>query len=263
MDDFGIAALDTPPTEPRVYTPRDDWERRRMEAFGASDMPMVLAIAGMHPIEALPKYMQELSLPLRQVLKRIPAGVAPFADEPRLFLEKAGLMKATKPGRSAMIGIEREEELLRAWVTRLVTLEYACEEEQAIDVATIRHASKMPREYTPLRASRGRVAVSPDGWGRFTDSRLFDVECKCTGDDVHDVRWAWNVQVQTQGLATHSVGAFVVAGCRWTRIPRDDGPIVRAFVPPDHGLRNQIIEASASQWERVEALKERTKEVQT
>lgn len=218
---------------------------------------MVLAITGRHPIEALPAYMRERCLPLGETMQRIPIHVRRYADRPRLLLEKAGLMRATKAGPAAKVGQEREVELLRAWSTRLVVEEYALIEEAEIDIATIRHASAVPREWFPLPARRGKIAVTPDGWCRTNAGDLYDVEIKCTTSDVDECRWTWRVQVQAQGLATGSAGAIVVAGPRWARdaARRDDGPPVRAFVAPDERMRAQIVDASIEAWSEVEKLK--------
>jgi hypothetical protein len=245
-DAYGIAALDERPAS------EDSWLRRRKSAWGASEMPMVLAITGRHPMHELPKYMQEKCAPFetRRVHLRRWEGV------PRLYLEKAGIVRADKAGPAAKVGQAREMELLRAWATLLVVGDYAIEQEAEIDVATIRHASAVPRQWFPLRAREGRVAVTPDGWCFTESGALYDVEIKCPTSEVYDCRWEWNVQAQSQGLATGSDGAIVVAGPKWGRQPdrRDDGHPVRAFVPPDAEMRREIVEASNEAWVSVERL---------
>jgi hypothetical protein len=245
-DVYGMAALDERPT------PEASWLSRRKSAWGASEMPMVLALTGRHPMHELPKYMQEKCAPFttRKLHQRKWEGI------PRLFLEKANIIRSEKAGPAARVGQDREQELLRAWVTLLVVGDYALEQEAEIDVATIRHASAVPREWFPLRSRLGRVAVTPDGFCRTESGELYDIEIKCTTSDVHDLRWTWLVQVQAQGMATGSSGAIVVAGPRWARdaARRDDGHPVRAFVPPDEELRAQIVAASDEAWLEVEKL---------
>jgi hypothetical protein len=244
--DYAIAELDAP------ITPEDSWLQRRKHFFGASEMPMVLAITGHHPMHELPRYMQEKCAPFetRRVHLRKWEGV------PRLYLEKAGIVRADKAGPAAKVGQAREMELLRAWATLLVVGDYAIEQEAEIDIASVRHASAVPREWFPLVARRGRVAVTPDAWCRTESGELYDVEIKCPTSEVYDCRWEWTVQVQSQGLATGSAGAIVVAGPKWGREAgrRDDGHPVRAFVAPDAEMRAQIVEASNKAWSSVERL---------
>ena len=245
-DPYGMQALDTPPA------PEDSWLERRKSAWGASELPMVLAITGRYDVAQLPKYMAERCAPFetRRVHLRRWEGV------PRLYLEKAGIVRAEKAGPAARVGQAREQELLRAWATLLVVGDYAIEQEAEIDVATIRHASAVPRQWFPLRAREGRVAVTPDGWCLTEGGALYDIEIKCTTGDVHDLRWTWLVQVQAQGMATGSDGAIVVAGPRWARDAnrRDDGHPVRAFVAPDAEMRREIVAASDEAWSSVERL---------
>jgi len=218
-----------------------------MHAWGASELPMVLAITGRCDVESLPKYMQ----------KRVRTTNRTHGY-PRIVAEKAGLLRPLKVGPAARVGQVREVELLEAWIRELSAERYALEEEAAIDVLTVAHASSVPREWMPLRTRPSdHVAVTPDAWCRDMRGRLFDAELKCTGGLVPECKWIWRVQVQAQGMATASEGAFVVAGQRWARDEhrRDDGPVVRCFVPPDEAMRREIAEAAAEAWEMVETLR--------
>lgn len=230
-----------------VPAPEDPWLARRTLAWGASEMPMVLAITGRRAVEALPKYAQDRI----RVTNRT-------RGYPRLVAEKAGLVAPLKSGRAAHRGQEREVELLGTWTTHLRRREYAFELEATIDVESIAHASSAPREWMPLRARRSpHIAATPDAWCRDRRGALYDVELKCVTTDVYECRWIWVVQVQSQGMATGSEGAFVVAGPRWAReaARRDDGPVVRCFVEPDEAMRGELAEAAAEAWEMVETLR--------
>jgi hypothetical protein len=246
-DPYAIAALDKPPAA------ETSWLTRRKSAFGASEIPMVLALTGRYDAAKLPRYMQDRIAPFetRKLHLRRWQGI------PRLYLEKADIVRAQKAGPAARVGQDREQELLRAWTTLLVCGDYALEIEAEIDIASIRHASAVPREWFPLVARRGRVAVTPDAWCRTEDGRLIGIEIKCTTSDVHEVRWVWNVQAQSQGMATSEDGSIVLAGPRWAREAgrRDDGHPVRAFVAPDEAMRAEIAAASEEAWREVEKLK--------
>ena len=223
------------------------WLSRRRDSFGASEAAMVLVLAGRASIDRLPPWQQE----------RIRPMVKQYSATPRLLLEKAGIVRPLRAGPAAAIGIERERELLAAWSMELATGDIAIPEETVLDVETVRHASSVPREWYPLRSRRGRISVTPDAWVRDHFDTLYDVELKTTTSDAAVCRWVWQCQVQAQGMATGSGGAFVVCGNRWARAERDDGPIGRAFIAPDEALRTQIADASDEMWERVEELRNR------
>ncbi len=240
--DFSIAGMERrdPPAPPR-----DAWLTRRMHAFGASEMPMVLAATGRRATEALPQYAQ----------KRIRVTKQSYGL-PRLYAEKAGLLAPLAAGDAARIGQDRETELLAEWARALDAEEYAVPFEAVIDSTTIRHASEVPVEWMPLRARHSPyIASTPDAWCRSEFGALYDVECKCVTSDVFEARWYWIVQVQAQGMATSSEGAFIVAGSRWARRTMERGPVVRCFVEPDERMRRELAEAAEEAWSHVERLK--------
>lgn len=227
---------------------RAAWLERRKWGFGASEAAMLLVLVGRESADRLPRWQQDRVRPMKR-----------YEDAPRLLLEKAGAVKSLPAGAIAARGLERERELLSAWALQLSLGEIAVPEESVIDVESVRHASAVPDEWFPLRAMRGRIAVTPDAWCRNEFGDLHDIELKTTTGFAGDLRWTWQVQVQAQGLATRSRGAFVVAGERWALEAhrQDDGPIRRAFVPPDRELRRAIVEASEELWAKVESLRQK------
>lgn len=228
----------------RPAAPVDPWERRRKHAWGASEMGMVLVVTGRRALDTLPQWQQ----------KRV-RRIAPWGA-PRLYLEKAGIKADLAAGPAAAVGIEREEELLDQWVALLQRGEYALAQELDIDIASVRHASQVPREWMPLICRRThRVAATPDAWCRSTDGTLYDVELKTTVGAINDCRWTWQVQVQAQGMATSSAGAIVVGGEHWARGSGHGGRVLRAFVEPDEALRAELAEAAEEAWREVERLR--------
>jgi hypothetical protein len=240
--DFSIAGMERrdPPAPPR-----DAWLLRRMSAWGASEMPMILAATGRRALEALPRWMAQRVRVTRQSF-----------GQPRIYAEKAGLLAPLAAGPAARIGQEREIELMQAWTMALDREEYAIPIEAVIDTASIRHASEVPVEWMPLRARAcDHIAATPDGWCRSEFRDLYDAELKCVTSDCFEARWYWVTQVQAQGMCTGSAGAFLIAGSRWARATKDRGPIVRCFIEPDEHMRRELAEAADEAWEHVAKLK--------
>jgi hypothetical protein len=243
--DMSIAGMTPDPRAYAIGPESDPWLERRMLGFGASELPMVLVATGRRRADTLPRWMQDQLRVTNRTL-----------GQPRLYAVKAGLVQQKRAGRAAAIGQEREEELLDEWRALLLRREYALAEEASINVASIRHARSVPRQWLPLRARHSdHIAATPDAWCFDEAGRLYDVECKCVTTDVYECRWYWRVQVQGQGMATGSDGGFVVCGQRWAHDNRNDGSVVRCFVEPDDALRSELAEAADEAWEKVETLR--------
>jgi hypothetical protein len=247
MLDMSIEGMDAQLAEREHVRPApsaDPWLRRRSNAWGASEMAMVLVATGRRSPTSIPQWQ-------RDHLRLLgPSGM------PRLYLEKAGVVGPLKAGHAAAMGNEREEELLDTWIHLLQQQEYAIEQEVDIDIATVRHASQVPREWMPLVCRRTRcIAATPDAWCRTTSGLLYDVEIKTTIGGINGCRWTWQVQVQAQGMATSSAGAIVVGGEHWARGSDTSGRVLRAFVEPDEALRAELAEAAEEAWEVVEKLR--------
>lgn len=245
MEALDFAGLDTWTPDPEeVPPPADPWLARRGLAWGASEMAMVMVATGRAEAAQLPRWAQD-----RVRVTNRTRGV------PRIIAEKAGIVRPRKAGRAAELGTEREVELLRAWQGEIARGAYALEEEARLEAESVTHASAVPREWMPLQVRGGvMIAATPDGWARDVAGSLYDVELKCTGA-VNDLAWSWRVQVQAQGLATGSAGAFVVAGEWWAVEARERGRVLRAFVEPDLEMRREMVQAAREAWSMVEALR--------
>lgn len=228
MDDFaGLSCdFDSLPAEP-IAPPEDPWLARRLESFGASEVPALLIAIGIEkPTPTTPKYIVEL------------AG--------RLFAIKAGLRKAKRAGEAASRGNDVEVEVLGLW-NRLPSNRWP----------KAHHAGSVPKGWLPLVDRYcPRLSCTPDAWTHYCGA-LLNVQIKT---DVHGGKLAvtpwWQTQVQAEMAVTASEGALLVYGGGWAGYREDQRQEPRAWlVERDEERIETIRKAVRLGWERVEELK--------
>jgi hypothetical protein len=237
-----LDVIDRQLAEPRARAPLSPWHIRRMFGFGASDVPALLVGLGARDPLTVPGHV------------RANAALVRHGDftVPRIVLEKAGVKAPLKSGRAASIGTAREAELVNAWRDT-----YA--DEYAVDPASVRHMSIMPRELqAAIRDPECPfLAASLDGWCRDAlTGELLTIEAKCGHMERDGLPWYWQAQVAAQLACTGLNGGFVVLGQMWARGPDVHGPIVTWNVWRNDALIAEIRKAACVGWSWVAAIKE-------
>ena len=237
--DFSVEGMTGPARELAATDFTDPWLARRQNSFGCSDLPALLAIYDrtLAPWDEIPSYTKSSATPAR-------AGAF---FEPRLFLQKAGLLK-TGVGSAARKGAEREKELLYRW--NLEQTDFVRGETQ--------HASALPRELWPL-VSRQTISLTctPDAFARDLSGDLALVELKCSVKEKAKLPWVWLIQIQGEILVTGAAYGVCVLGERWAAWHGDDGKIKTWTVEPSAMWQDRILKAAEWGATRVKAIKER------
>lgn len=230
--------------------PDDPWLARRRLTVGASEIAVAMVIAGMLPMDALASYDQQKARPTR-----VGYG-GRWVTAPRLVLVKAGMIDAPKAGDAARIGTLRERELLAAWLRALERGSLYCDAEALLDVATVRHADEMPREWLPLRALDVPLSCTPDAWCRDVTGALVDVQIKTSRRERRELPEYWRAQVVAECVVQRAEWGVLVLGEQWAVHEQSQGPIRVWPVEPTERERVQVREAAADVMERVRALRE-------
>jgi hypothetical protein len=245
--DLNMAALDVPPAPERAALPLDPWLARRMQCFGASDVPVLLVALGYREPSSLPSYLHADV----KVTNRT-------GGRPRLIAQKAGIVAPRKRGEAADIGTARERDLLDAW-TKLVEHGQAGPDVELLDPSTIAHASTLPAWTWPY-PDRGRapLAATLDAWCTDVFGADVVIECKCSVRPYDGLQAHHALQVQAQMAVMGAERGFVIEGAGWAAGWTDGSGPVRTY--PVERCEQTIAEirrACREGWALVEELRMR------
>lgn len=239
MLDMSVEAMTAPRADDEVPE-QTGWLSRRMRSWGASDLPVLYLALGIREASTVPSYMRDRAKPIK---------VAGGKTWPRIVLEKAGRRRPLAVGDAALIGQRRERELLETWRATLT-------ERDAIDPATVTHASAVPEWLWPMRDAGHRLAVTPDAWATDAFGDVVLIECKCPRRARESLPWYWELQTQAQMAVTGHSLALVVCGQGWGWSMDATGPIDVWPVRRDEAAITEIRDACARGWQMVEQAKQ-------
>jgi len=253
--DFSHAGM-TPTAEAYAPTPiADPWLTRRRLTFGASDAAALMIAVGRRPAADFPRWVQDAARP-----------IAPW-KQPRLFVEKAGLVGPLKRSRPSELGLERERELVRTW-SALVARGVAGPDAELIDPASIVYVPDViPQELLPfVNRYATALSCSPDMLVRNVLGVLGVADAKCNTDDYAE-RYGgapphYGLQLQVQMDTCAGEFGLVIEGSGWGAEWRDHddgspcGPVRTWPVEKDDAVIAELREAGEEGAERVCALRE-------
>lgn len=243
LDDETVSAQLAEAHEPIAH--ESPWHERRSLGIGCSDLPAVFLALDLVRGEVSPKYLLDRARRIR-----------PW-DEPRIFLEKANLVRPLRVGAAAKRGTAREVELLRHWIHLLKRRQYACDEERMLIPDTIRHASEVPHEWLPLVDRHSKLVDTPDAWGRDRIGNLVAIQVKCSAAEKPFLPWHWRCQLQGECIVQGASWGLLVCGERWASDWKavGDGPVRAWPVEVEEADAKVIRQTVGEAWNRIETLK--------
>lgn len=210
LDDLTVEAQ---LSQPHGYEPADPWLARRGLTIGASEVAALFVAYDVEDPSQLGAYAQKAGA-LRARGK--------WKGEPRIVLEKAGILPPLKACKAAGAGKERERELVRQWRmhVRRGTTDAAA---SLIDPDSIAYVPDvLPMEIAPIVDRRcPALAVTPDVWARDLLGDLGMVEAKCSVHPYGRAKRQHVIQLHAQAGATGAMWAAVAEGEGWGAEWRD------------------------------------------
>lgn len=267
-DDLALddATVERQLSEPSGHVHADPWLARRALTFGASEVAALFVGYDVEDPALLGSYAQKNGA--RRARGR-------WKNEPRIVLEKAGILPPLKAGKGVDMGKERERELLVQW-RDLVWRGAAGPSAALVDGDSIAYVPEvMPVEAMPLVSRRcPALAATPDVWARDLLGLLGVVELKCSmhpfaepigGHPGGGPRRQHVIQLHAQADVLGAEWLAVVEGEGWGADWRDhagepSGPIRTWPVKVDRALIATIHEVCTRAMNRVMEIREATKE---
>lgn len=258
-DDLALddATVDRQLSAPIGYVHADPWLARRGLTIGASEVAALFVAYDVEDPSKLGSYARKAGA--RRARGR-------WKNEPRIILEKAGILPPLKSGKGARMGQERERELLIQWRER-VKRGNAGDAASMVDGASIVYVPDvLPIELAPLPSRHcPALAATPDVWARDVFGDLGAVELKCSMHPYGEAKRQHVIQLHAQVDVIGGTWAAVVEGEGWGADWRDRdgepwGPIRTWPVEIDRGLIATIHEVCTRAMRRVSEIREAAKE---
>ena len=232
-----------------VPEPSDPWLARRDAGWGCSDLPALMLALGKRDATTAPK-----GLTTRVALRRTRRGIVP-----RIFAEKARLLRPLKSGAPAHEGKVREKALFDQWRSDLVNGIHASPSDRYIDPHSIQHVSEaVPLEWLPLvDRVEPHLLDTPDGFGRLYCGCLVAIQAKCSFGEKSEITWPWRDQLNGEIAVTGSQFGVLLCGVGWSHWNANiqaQGVIRSFWLERDETAIAELREAARAGWTRVEAL---------
>lgn len=249
------AVVEAQLSAPVGYVHPSAWHARRGLTWGASEVAALFVALDVEDPAQLGSYA-------RRAGKRYERG---RWREPRIILEKAGIVPPLKAGKVADRGLNLERALIAQW--RMMVARGTAAGAEMVDARSIAYVpDALPRELIPLVNRHCPViAVSPDVWARDVLDTLGAVELKCSVRPYGGAKRQHVIQLHAQADTMSAEWLAVVEGEGWGADWRDHagepgGPIRTWPVDMDRALIATIREVCTTAMRRVEELREATRE---
>lgn len=240
-------------SQPCGHVERDPWLARRGLTIGASEVAALFVAYDVEDPATLGSYARKSGA-------RRARGK--WKNEPRIVLEKAGILPPLKSGKGADRGLSLERELIRQWRTR-VQRGTADAGARMIDGDSIDYVpDRVPREIMPLVDRLcPALAVTPDVWARDIFGDLGAAEAKCSMRPYGEAKRQHVIQLHAQCAVIGGTWAAVCEGEGWGADWRDhagepSGPIRTWPVAIDATLIATIREVCTRAMARVFEIRE-------
>lgn len=269
-----VPVVEAPAPAPLDADPvRAAWLSRREAGFGASEIATVLVALGMRHEDILASYQKPEAKLIKIRLDKRATAIA----VPRIILRKAGLRAPLKASEQMRLGIEREPELVRQWVTRVRrgtagAAARVLDPDSIVywpDMARMMRLAGLPDPSPQADGEEPRLMCSPDMTARdlFGDLRAWDGKCSFKAYQRRHGREpeCQRIQVNAQMAVLGATGGGVVEGEGWcnTFFDGPDGPtgnVVPWPVERDDELIAELRKAARLGWEWVCEIREEAKE---
>lgn len=245
------AVIEAQLSAPAAYVHPSAWHARRDLTWGASEVAALFVALDVEDPAQLGSYA-------RKAGKRYERG---RWREPRIILQKAGIVPPLKAGKAAGRGLDLERMLIVQW--RQMVAHGTAEGAEMVDARTIAYVpDALPVELLPLPCRHcPALAVSPDAWARDVLGDLGAVEAKCSVRAYGGPKRQHVIQLHAQADTMAAEWLAVVEGEGWGADWRDhagepSGPIRTWPVDVDRALIATIREVCTTAMRRVEELRE-------